>query len=425
MAPENPPPVDPKDALLLRPLASLGKPATTATSVSFLRRTEYIGTQGGKGDAAAIRASAAKRQRTDAPVKRPDVNKDDPMYIKKYITKGFDIAYPDSRHMGPDTDTEIAGLKQTPAEVDTWRNPVHPTNPALKPVDFYPIIPDLETFTDDGGFIVYQFKKPPTVTADKLDDRVTQGIFIPSPITDEEKAKLQLLKDKHERDPENNPEPLDPLNDYDFYIPTDKSDLPSLQAKLDFSNPDRDDPALYTKKTDEGIPSFRYDYIRTYETASQAQLLNTQYLHVAMSLVDPENDRNHSGRLNQKAAYYYPIVQNVRLQPQRQIAFSQTDRPENWEKVDTVWVTVEDPDEDEVQARLQHRLPLDKKLARELNWTGPANAVELEEQATRDVSMAGNGEQGENGDMQGEELVVETVEDRDASGDEDVDMVGA
>jgi hypothetical protein len=418
MAPENPPPVDPKDALLLRPLASLGKPTTTATSVSFLRRTEYIGTQHGtKGDQTAIRGSA-KKPLTDAPARRPEVNKEDAMYIKKYITKGFDIAYPGSRHMGPDTDAEVAGLKPTPAEVEAWRKPVHPSNANLKPVDFYPIIPDLDTFTDDGGFLVFQFKKPPTTT-DKHDERVTYGLFRPPPASAEETSRLAELREAHDQDPANNPDPPDLLFDYDFYIPNDKSDLPKLQRKLDPTNPDRDDPALYAK-TDEGV--FPFDYIRTYETAAQTQLSKDQYMHVAMTLVDPDNDRNHSGRLAQKAAYYYPVISNIRLQPQRQIAFSQTHRAEDWEKADQIYVKVEDAESDEEGSRLAHRLPLDRKLARERNWTKPQEIVKRAEEPKSDVDMVENGE---NGEFHKDEKVVDTVEDRDASGDEDVDMDGA
>ena len=156
MAPENPQPLDPADLPLLMSLEQLKNPAPKNTNVSFLRRTQYI--------SAGLRAPDGGSRPTPTRVKpREDKhkNQDDPTYIKRYIQKGFDTAYPESKHSGEETASKIKGHTATKAEHDAWAMPVHPDNPKLKPVGFYPIMPDLQGFPDPGGFVQFKFDKAP------------------------------------------------------------------------------------------------------------------------------------------------------------------------------------------------------------------------------------------------------------------------
>lgn len=134
MAPENPEPLDPADLPLLMSLEQLKNPAPKNTNVSFLRRTQYI--------SAGVRTPDGGRPAVTKVKPRFDdkAKVDDPAYIKRYIQKGFDIAYPESKHTGEDTASKIKGHAPTKAEHDAWAKPVHPDNPKLNPVGSFPIL---------------------------------------------------------------------------------------------------------------------------------------------------------------------------------------------------------------------------------------------------------------------------------------------
>ncbi|OJD17044.1 hypothetical protein AJ78_02839 [Emergomyces pasteurianus Ep9510] len=417
MAPENPLPVDPADLPLLMSLDQLRNPAPKNSNVSFLRRTQYIaagvaarGVDGNLKAAPLITPTAVKS--TVAAVKPVKLSRDDPMHVKKYIQKGFDIAYPESKHKGEDTPSRIKGLPAAKVEVDAWANPTHPDNPKLKPVGFYPIIPDLGGFPDPGGFVQFKFDKAPIQAAQgRRDERMDVGILVPSAPEErvcQEHANKTAL---HKANPSLYPDPGPIPWDYDLFLPEKQGTAPQIKSSLNVSNPHRDDPENYTHEaagSDETTSKHhRYDRIRTYATSSQNLHPEQKYKDVALVLFDPQESgpamtlksptTTIPYRLKQKAAYYYPILGKTRLKPERARTIAQAGlaptRPKAREdQVHQIQVVVRDPDEAEGYKRASHRAQVDSKFAKTLP-PPPEEEVEVEGEGegVREVGEGGKG----------------------------------
>ncbi|KAL8849680.1 MAG: hypothetical protein Q9221_005370 [Calogaya cf. arnoldii] len=372
-APLITPPVNPKDKNLLRPLSELGKPKYQGGGISFLRRTEYI-----SSDTARARSEAAPKSTPKSPgpkLRKPvDTSKDDPIYVLRAAVKGFDIANPEDAYTGPDTNDNIKGLDPTPAELEAWSDPKHPLKSSLKPIDFYPILPDLEAGTDAGDYMVAKFSTNPTHVANKRDTRVDVGLL--RPIDDEAMfAEYSAKIAAHEADPTRFPHPGGAPFNYNFFLPTDEASANNLRKKLDVDDPDRDNPNLYTAKNRDGKEVFRLERQRTYETGrATAQDTDHAYKEIALALHDPEfdvvtqdaildTDEPSLQRLK-KGAYYYPIMQKIQLKPHRsknmaQLGGASRFNDEDDDKRVDVWdVTVDDLDDNEKTKRSSHRAAL-------------------------------------------------------------------
>ena len=105
----------------------------------------------------APKARAAKASNNTSSLSSTQFARDDKENITRYIQKGFDIAYPESVPYNP---PEAKATPSTEAERDAWRSPVHPDNPRLKPIDYYPVLPDFDAYTDVGGYVSVKFDKP-------------------------------------------------------------------------------------------------------------------------------------------------------------------------------------------------------------------------------------------------------------------------
>ncbi|PGH33316.1 RNA polymerase II-associated factor 1 [[Emmonsia] crescens] len=416
MAPENPLPVDPADLPLLMTLDQLRNPAPKNSNVSFLRRTQYIaagtaarGVDGNLKAAPFITPTAVKSAPTAA--KPAKLSRDDPMHIKKYIQKGFDIAYPESKHKGEDTPSRIKGLPAAKAEVDAWANPTHPDNPKLKPVGFYPIIPDLGGFPDPGGFVQFKFDKAPIQAVHgRRDERMDVAILVPSApeerVCQEHASKTAL----HKTNPSLYPDPGPIPWDYDLFLPEKHGTAPQIKNCLNVSNPHRDDAGNYTHEaagSDETtLNHHRYDRIRTYATSSQNLHPEQKYKDVALVLFDPHEAAAAMTlksattaipyRLKQKAAYYYPILGKTRLKPERARTIAQAGlaptRPKaNEDQVHQIQVVVRDPDESEGYKRASHRAQVDSRFAKTLP-PPPEEEGEGESEGERDVDEVGKEE---------------------------------
>ena len=367
-APLVPPPVHPRDRALLRPLKSMGKPKTEAGGISFLRRTQYTAEDPGRRAAAAAAnaANPAKRR----PAKK--FSKDDPQNMLREVIKSFDIANPEDAYKGPDTATQIRGAIPTPAELDAWKNPVHPTKPHLKPVDFYPIIPDLEGFTDNGGYTVVKMAGQPTDVTDKHDERMDVGLLRHHGLKDEQIAEWQAKYDAHKADRENVPHPGPPPFLYSFYLPNEEAKVENIKKKFDIHDPDHDDPALYTNISHGGQKdSFRYDLVRDYETGLRSQPKDA-YQEVVLALHDPkdedadddDDDDEEGPPRRQKAAYFYPIKSKIQLKPRRakhlaQLGFAANAAGNEDEVVDKVDLSLRDILPEEAKLRGDHKARVD------------------------------------------------------------------
>ncbi|KAL1953201.1 hypothetical protein VTO42DRAFT_3407 [Malbranchea cinnamomea] len=389
MAPENPPPLDPADLPLLMSLDQLRNPAPKNSNVSFLRRTQYIASSGASRNVETKSFLAPKPK-----VQKPKPSRDDPAHIKKYILKGFDIAYPNSKHIGEDTESRIRGLAPTKAEVDAWANPVHPDNSKLKPVGFYPLIPDLTGFSDHGGYLQVKFDKAP-VQADngKRDDRMDIAILVPTTPEDrvvQEHATKQAL---HKANPSLYPDPGPLPFDYDLFLPERKGTSNQIKKSLNIVNPDRDNPDHYTHEGPDGQRFHRYDRVRTYATTSQVLNVEQKYKDVAVVLFDPEEgskDKENFYRLKQKGAYYSPILSKLRLKPERsrtiaQAGLAPTLPQDKSQQLHQIQLVVRDPTVAESYKRASHRAQLDPKFAKNMP---PPPEEETSAPAENDHEMA-------------------------------------
>lgn len=384
MAPENPQPLDTADLPLLMSLDQLKNPAPKNANVSFLRRTQYI--------SAGVRAPDGPKPTPTRVKSRTDdksKSQDDPAYIKRYIQKGFDLAYPESKHTGEDTASKIKGHAPTKAEQDAWAKPIHPENPKLKPAGFFPVLPDLQGFPDPGGFVQFKFDKAPVNgISGKRNKTMDVAILLPSApeerVCQEHATKVALHKTNSKLYPDPGPIPWD----YDLFLPEKKeaAQTQNVINSLNLLNPDRDNQALYTHEGPDQNKFHRYDRTRTYATSAQTLGNDNKQKDVALAIFDPaqaNENQQDSVPSKQKGAYYYPILGKTRLKPERartiaQAGLAPTQSQMREDQVDQLQVSVRDPDEAEVYKRALHRAAIDPKYVDSMP-PPPAGADEEQE----------------------------------------------
>lgn len=252
--------------------------------------------------------------RNDNKRRKPSANKDDPINIMRHIVKGFDIAYPKDAYKGEDSTENLRGAQVADVELKAWSNPKHPSNPDLKLLDSYPILPDPDAIPSVGFYMIMKYNANPSEIRDKYDERLDTALM--RPVADES-AEEQYQEKLREWQESNSlkPEPIREY-DYDYYLPTDVDAIRGIKRRLDVNDPEKDEDALYTDDNGEGVKCFKYKRIRTYETKEQAgDRHNTYNNSVALALHDGDGDA-HNVRL-QKGAYFYPIVQRTLLRPKR------------------------------------------------------------------------------------------------------------
>ena len=338
--------------------------------MSFLRRTQYTAEERNR-----IAPGDTRNPKNTGKRRKTEPSKEDPMTILRSTIKGFDVANPESAYKGPDTQDNIRGLPPTLAELEAWKTPKHPSQPHLKVLDTYPILPDLEAMPDSGGYTMIRMGGQPTDKIDGPDIRLETALLRALEPPPEVMAAVQAKMEAFKADPENNKDPGPPPMNYEFFLPTDETTARNLKRKFDPEDPSRDSSELYTNASqDADAPdSFRYNNIRTYETDSTTDLRQFPYAEVAVALYDPEpSSKEMNGtsgetlRLQQKAAYYYPIQLKTRLKPRRTVNLTQMGLApravqEDPNKIDVVEVTVQDPDEEEAALRQKAAEELDTK----------------------------------------------------------------
>lgn len=289
------PPLDPRDRLLMRPATALGKTNVRATgsaaAVSFLRRTEYISAEqsrstfkSGGNTERMMAASRAKR------ASRPEDH--DPVRILQAVLKGFDVANPDTTGQGHNGLGALAVGDIAAANAErNWKELKHPTKPNLRPVDIFPLLPDLQATSDSGGYMVFKFSASPVAPGTKRDTRLDVGLLKP-----------------HEKpvDEDGNADPSAVGQDlFDYYLPATESVANKVKAKFNaYAEDDEDDDG---REDDE---EFKYEFVREYETKSHKQH-NPEVVEEAALLLHP-GDANKP-----KGAYFYPILTRYAIRPRR------------------------------------------------------------------------------------------------------------
>ncbi|KAI1761449.1 RNA polymerase II-associated [Hypoxylon sp. FL1150] len=393
-APAQPPPLHPHDRALLRAPGSLGNAKLAEANVSFLRRTEYISSVPIKRhDSGAFRANAktAPKRQLKRPSPEPDV--DSPAHIKKKIDQGFTVA--------------AANLKDK-SKVK------HPTKRNLKLVDAYPLVPDLDAFPDSGAYVTFKFTHNPLPPSRTYDKRLVNSILKPIQKSEAEEAALAAAAQAHERDPTHFPKPQN-LMDYDFLLADSGDAVERFRQRLDVENPDHDDDGLYTHRSSgSNKPNFRFSRVRSYETAHELELSNqTKYDEEVVVTFNDDDDM-----LDQKAAFYYPVMQRSVIKPQRNKNIARTIglAPPEQRGIDQLDVLVEDPN-DTVRGwmDLYREHPYGRE---EAEGHGEADAdADADDSQSQQQNGRSNGRA--SSQQQQETYADDEDEDQDAEGDEE------
>ena len=360
-APLSIPPVHPRDKPLLRPLSEIGKLKYATGGHSFLRRTEYIAT----GDA-RTRDNINNRNLTkpsNKKRKQVDTSKDDPVNILRATVKGFDIAHPEDAYTGPDGENNrIRGSEPTPAETEAWKRPRHPTNPELRLLDSYPLLPDFDAIPDSGSYQIVKFAPNPSQATDVRDTRMDVGLLSFMELSPQAQAVIaEDYKNKiaaHQADPARNPMP-GPTFSYHFFLPQNDEGMRKIKRKLD-------DDELETDDADAEPEQVRFDHVRIYDTSRSVINADYPYKEIALALHDREmedpvlaSDSGYSTARSEKAALYYPLGAKVQLKPRRnrnlaQLGLAGRTSEEDGEIIDGVYVSFREPDDAETQRREGH-----------------------------------------------------------------------
>jgi RNA polymerase II-associated factor 1 len=377
MAPEIQPVLDPADHALMLTPDQLRNQNSKNVNVSFLRKTQYMTSQNARANDAFIRPNT----RTSKPTRRSSINepqiaRDDPINIKRHIQKGFDIAYPDTA-----TSQSLSTISS--AELSAWRTPIHPDNPRLKPVSYYPILPDLESSTDADGYISMKFDKPPLPALPNhggRDSRIDVALLHGEADASQE-AAWSKKKQAYEENPELYDNPGDQPYQWDFCVPrrSGADVVAAVKRKLNIMNPNRDDDRGYEGLYVPGDPKphadIGIDYVK--ERSFGAVSTETPNVHfetlrfMAVSLFDSESAREYSHLGNEsaaidRAAYYYPIIQKMRVRADREKIRSRArDTSEAEQKWNYIKLTVQDPDIEEQVVRAQFRNEIDDSFQEE------------------------------------------------------------
>ncbi|KIV84803.1 hypothetical protein PV11_00560 [Exophiala sideris] len=317
MAPEIQPVLDPADHALMLSIDQL-KSQGAKNNVSFLRKTQYMtAAQMARANDPLLRTNARVRKTSESKAAAAPIARDDKENIKRHIQKGFDLAYPDSIAYNP---PEAQANPITPQEREAWRNPVHPDNPRLKPVEFYPIIPDLEAVTDmQGNWQALKFEKPPLPPyRGRRDDRIDVALLMAAQNT-AEMSKYQAKKKAFEEHPELYEDPGAEPYSWSLNIPKQPDSASRYRKILNDANPNKDDPALYAPLLEEsadGSQRLPYERVRVFPSATQNPV--DPHRVMAISLASGDKLSSHSRLRKQgSAAYYYPILDRVRVKADR------------------------------------------------------------------------------------------------------------
>lgn len=286
-APSKAPPIHPNDRPLLRPLATLGKPQASGTSVSFLRRTEYISNANTTSKVSPFHRQPSRTGTGAGPRppkrKSPEPEAGTPAAIRRKIEKGFEAAR--------------ANLK----DLNRIRHPTKSAtakNKGLKVVEAFPILPELGAFPDSGAYVTYKFAHAPMSNSKEgYDRRLETSILKFTELTPDYEKLLKA----YERDPVNNPKPLQ-QHAYELYLPKNLEVADKFRPAFDMNNPNRDEVL--------GDVAAEYLWARSYVATIEAEHdhVDKYSEEIALSL-DKDN----------KTAWYYPIMQRSRMEPPRRI----------------------------------------------------------------------------------------------------------
>lgn len=314
-------------------MSTLGKSKIDDTSVSFLRRTEYISATVSKPKTDIfLKSSNAARNRPEKRKASPEPDRGTPTWIKRRIEKSFDVAA-----------ANLADRTRVKYPTNSKRN--------IKVVDAFPLLPDIESFPDSGAYVTIKFANNPVDSSNVYDTRLLSGVLKPIERSRVEQDKWDAAFAAYESDPKNNPRPSNMMN-YDYYLPPDLETGNRFRAKFDIDNANRDIPELYNSfyvHDKERVPCFKFSRLRAYETVQETEMdHDTKYDDEVILAYrgDETAERGKDDDSAQKAVYYYPVMQKstIAVQRNKNIARTHGIVDEDEQHVDELEVTIKDPD---------------------------------------------------------------------------------
>ena len=248
---------------------------------------------------------------------------DDPLNIARHVLKGFNIAYPADAYNGQDSAEQLRAAETTAEERQSWNKPKNPRNPNLKLLDSYPLLPDWDATPDTGAYMVFKFTAPPINNPldPSYDSRLDVALLRPAGQTVEDQDNYIRDRDLHKQDL-TVPVPI-PRYQFEYFLPASKEKVRGIKRNFTTHDPtDESSIPFDIAEDDDGRPRkcFKYENVRTYETATQVGDPHDTYGDVvALALHDPEKHRGERLRDTklQKAAYFYPVIQKTSIRPRR------------------------------------------------------------------------------------------------------------
>src|SRR5690242_7557792 len=232
----HPPPLSPADRALMRPPNALGKSHSNATGTSFLRRTEYI-TSSTTGGSKFESSNSSNTMRVRRKRKLQDTSVDDPLNISRHILKGFNIAYPADAYSGQDNAENIRAAEISPEERQAWNKPKHHSNPNLKLLDSYPLLPDWDATTDTGAYMIFKYQAAPVNNPldPSYDPRLDVALFRPAgqSINDQD---LYLQEKEAQREDPTAPAPTSRFH-FEFFLPGSRERVHDIQRNFTTNDP--------------------------------------------------------------------------------------------------------------------------------------------------------------------------------------------
>ena len=259
-----------------------------------------------------------------------NVDKESPEYIKKQAEHSFQIA---------------ANYLKNPTQVR------HPSKRNVTLLDANPLLPDLDSFPDAGGYVTIKFMTNPVPPSTTYDIRLENSLLKPIEGTEEEEAAKAAAVEAYNRDPERFPAPETTI-EYEFFMTEKPSEALAFKRKFDALDPERDSEEIYTQRNGAGEGCVRFKRVRAYESAFATGSAAEKYEEVIIAVHDGKDG------LRQKGAYYYPIVQKSGIRPQRQkniykkMKFVQEEQKQ---KIDFLDMRVLDPDDEMKKERDVYR----------------------------------------------------------------------
>lgn len=363
MAPEIQPVLDPADHALMLTPDQIKNQNSKNNNVSFLRRTQYMTSQNARANEVlrSVNARVSKAiNKSSAPTAQ--FARDDKENIVRYIQKGFDIAYPDSVPFNP---PEAKAAPSTDAERDAWRNPVHPDNPRLKPVDYYPLLPDFDAYTDVGGYVSIKFDKPPLPSQHgKRDDRVDVAL-LSKEVNEALLPAWQSSKDAFDQNPQRYEDPGEPPVLWSYCVPETPDSAARIRRILNDADPEKDNPALWEGLNEHDAEKrIGYRRTKTYPVNRQEMVNSSRFM--ALALFNPDTTPEKTRRKSRaKGAYYYPVEQRLRMRADRGKlgrAAQAVDENSNDASFDVITLGVADQSASTMQARLWSKKERDRSF---------------------------------------------------------------